>query len=139
MAMPRSFSRCFAITLCLLMLAACSAEPPSAGFEALDFEQADAGSGQKLFNQSNDEAPACAACHSLIGEDRGIGNSLDGIAAVAGQRARGQSAVEYLYWSIVQPGRHLVAGYANLMYAAYEDSLEAADIADLIAFLLTLE
>lgn len=119
--------------------AACSAAAPRIPFEGLDFALADAGSGEKLFNQSNNEAPACAACHSISGASSGIGNSLAGIAAVAAERVANQSAEEYLYWSILRPGRQLVAGYSNIMFAAYEDSLEAADIADLIAYLLTLD
>ena len=128
-----------ALALIALLFAACSAEPPRTAFDAVDFSLADAGSGAKLFNQSNGGAPACAACHSIAGVDSGIGNSLDRVAAVAATRVSGQSAEQYLYWSIVRPGQHLVAGYSNLMYAEYEDSLEAADIADLIAYLLTLD
>jgi mono/diheme cytochrome c family protein len=123
----------------LLLLAACSVEPPRIPFDSLDFALADAGSGQKLYHQSNSEAPACSACHSISGASSGIGNSLAGLANVAAGRVAGQSARQYLYWSILRPGQHLVAGYSNLMYADYEDSLEAADIADLIAYLLTLE
>ena len=126
------------ISLCLALMTACSAGPPRIAFADLDFALADAGSGEKLFNQSNNEAPACAACHSITGESSGIGNSLAGIASVAGQRVGGQSAEEYLYWSILRPGRHLVAGYSNIMYARYEEGLEAADVADLIAYLMTL-
>ena len=120
------------------MSSACAVDPPRVAFESLDFSLADAGSGEKLFAQSNAEAPACAACHALSGEDSDIGNSLAGIAAVAAERVAGQSAEEYLYWSILRPGQHLAPGYADTMYAAYEDSLEAADIADLIAYLLSL-
>ncbi|MDE2775302.1 MAG: c-type cytochrome [Chloroflexota bacterium] len=126
------------ISLCLLLMTACSADAPRIAFEELDFALADAGSGEKLFNQSNNEAPACAACHSITGESSSIGNSLAGIAATAAERVAGQSAEEYLYWSILRPGRHLVAGYSNIMYAGYEDSLEAADVADLVAYLLSL-
>lgn len=122
-----------------LIMAACSAEAPRIPFDSLDFALADAGSGEKLFNQSNNEAPSCAACHSISGESSGIGNSLAGIATVAAERVAKQSAEEYLYWSILRPGRHLVAGYSNIMFAGYEASLEAADIADLIAYLLTLD
>ena len=122
----------------LLLLAACSADPPRIALERLDLDQADAGSGEKLFNQSNNEAPACAACHAISGAGSSLGNSLAGLAAVAAERVAGQSAQEYVYWSIVRPGQHLVAGYSNLMYADYENSLEAADLADLIAYLLTL-
>lgn len=124
---------------CVMFLDACATDPPRVGFDALDFELADAGSGEKLFNQSNDEAPACATCHSVTGEASAVGNSLAGIAAVAGQRVSGESAAEYLYSSIVRPAVYLVPGYANLMYAGYEDRLETADIADLIAYMLTLQ
>lgn len=138
---PASRFRSFTLALCFLatlLLAACNADAPRYPFDALDFALADAGSGEKLFHQSNNEAPACAACHSVTGESSGIGNSLGSISAVAAERVAGQSAEEYLYWSILRPGQHLVAGYSNIMYANYEEGLEAADIADLIAYLLTL-
>ena len=122
-----------------LLLSSCSADLPRVALADLDFDLADAGSGEKLFNQSNNEAPACSACHSLTGESGGMGNSLAGIAALAGGRVAGQSAEEYLYWSILRPGQYLLAGYSNLMYSRYEESLEPADLADLIAFLLTLD
>ena len=137
--MRRYVWRWLLLAFCAIALSACAPADPRVGFDALDFALADPGSGEKLFNQSNDEAPACAACHTLTGADSGIGNSLAGLAPIAGQRVSGQSAQEYLYWSILRPARHLVAGYANIMYADYEDSLEAADIADLIAYLLTLD
>ncbi|MCY3797028.1 MAG: c-type cytochrome [Chloroflexi bacterium] len=127
------------VILNTFIIAACSAEAPRIPFDSLDFALADAGSGEKLFNQSNSEAPSCTACHSITGESSGIGNSLAGIAAVAAERAASQTAEEYLYWSILRPGRRLVAGYSNIMFAGYEDSLEAADIADLIVYLLTLD
>lgn len=132
---------CLALSLVVLgalVSAGCSADAPRIPFDSLDFALADAGSGEKLFNQSNNEAPACAACHSISGESSGIGNSLDRIAAVAAERVAGQSAEEYLYWSILRPGQRLVAGYSNIMYAGYEEGLEGADVADLIAYLLTL-
>ncbi len=124
--------------LVALLLAACSAEPPRIAFDSLDFDLADAGSGEKLYNQSNNEAPACSACHAISGASSSIGNTLAGLGDVAADRVAGQPAQEYLYWSILRPGQHLVAGYSNLMYADYEDSLQAADLADLIAYLLTL-
>ena len=134
--MPRSLYVLLAFAM--LLLTACAADAPRIAFADLDLDQADAGSGEKLYNQSNNEAPACSACHTLTGESTGIGNSLAGVAKVAGDRAAGETAEEYLYWSILRPGRYLVAGYANVMYGGYEDSLEPADLADLIAYLLTL-
>ena len=139
---PASRVSCFTLAsflLLTLLLAACRADAPRIPFDDLDFALADAGSGEKLFNQSNNEAPACAACHSISGGSSGIGNSLAGIPHRRRPSASpNESAEEYLYWSILRPGRHLVAGYANIMYAGYEDSLEAADVADLIAYMLTL-
>ena len=126
------------ILLCALTLQACSVDQPRVAFEELDFSLADAGSGEKLFNQSNNEAPACATCHMITGESSGIGNSLATIGTLAAERVAGQSAEEYLFWSILRPGQYLVAGYSNIMFAGYEDSLETADVADLIAYLLTL-
>lgn len=122
-----------------IVLGACSADKPRIGFDELDFALADAGSGEKLFNQSNNEAPACSTCHSVTGEESSIGNSLAGLAETAGSRVSGQSAEEYLFWSVLRPGRYLVAGYSNIMFANYEDRLEAADLADLIAYLGTLD
>ncbi len=132
--------RCLTLLLLsLLLLSGCAGDAPRISFAALDFSLADAGSGGKLFGQSNGAAPACSACHNVEGGDESLGNSLAGVAAVAGERVANESAAQYLYWSIIRPGRYLVAGYSNLMYADYEASLEAADLADLIAYLLTLE
>ena len=124
--------------LCVLLLGACTSDQPRISLDEIDLAVADAGSGEKLFNQSNNDAPACSACHAVSGADSSIGNSLAGIVDAAGTRVGNQSAQEYLYWSILRPGQYLVNGYSNLMYGGYEDSLEAADLADLIAYLLTL-
>lgn len=124
----------------IIMLAGCGeVEPPKILFDDIDFEFADAGSGEKLFGQSNNGAPNCVSCHTLEAGGGGIGPSLAGIGATAGNRVSGQSAEEYLYWSIVRPSQHLVAGYSNVMYATYEDAYEAADLGDLIAYMLTIE
>ena len=58
------------VLLCTLFMSACSADAPRTPFDSLDFVLADAGSGEKLFNQSNSEAPACAACHTITGKQR---------------------------------------------------------------------
>ncbi|MCY3779086.1 MAG: c-type cytochrome [Chloroflexi bacterium] len=137
--MRSKHGKALTILFSLLLLSACSADVPRIALADLDFEGADPGSGEKLFNQSNNESPPCSACHLLTGESSGIGNSLAGLAVVAGERVAGQSVAEYLYWSILRPGRHLVAGYSNLMYSRYEEGLEPADLADLIAYLLTLD
>lgn len=134
------YTMLIALFISLMVLSGCESEPPKIAFDEIDLSAADAGSGEKLFGQANNDAPACTSCHSVEGGGSGdIGPSLADIANVAGDRVDGQSAEEFLYWSILRPSKHLTAGYSNLMYAKYEEAFEAADIADLIAYLMTLK
>ncbi len=126
------------LLISVVLLSGCEAEPPKILFDDIDMTVADAGSGEKLFQQSNNGAPTCASCHSIDGSG-GVGPSLQGIRETAANHGNGQSAEEYLYWSIISPSRSLTTGYSNLMYAKYDEIFEAADIADLIAYLLSLE
>jgi cytochrome c2 len=127
-----------ALLTTLAILSGCQSDPPKITFTDIDMSVADAGSGEKLFLQSNNGAPICATCHGVGGEG-GIGPSLKGIVDKAGSRVSGQNAEEYLFWSIINPSRYLVAGYSNVMYAKFADVFVAEDIADLIAYLLTLK
>jgi mono/diheme cytochrome c family protein len=107
----------------------------TAGFAALP--AGNAAAGETLFIESINGAPTCVSCHAL--DDRQlIGPGVQGYAAVAGTRVAGQSAGEYTYLSIVQPAAHLVSGYGNIMYPLYGQRLTNTQIADLIAYLLTL-
>mgnify|MGYP006435655363 CR=1 FL=1 len=127
-----------ALLTSLMILSGCKSDPPKIAFTDIDMSVADAGSGEKLFHQSNNDAPICATCHGDNGNS-GIGPSLKDIVDKAGNRVSGQSAEEYMYWSIISPSRYLVVGYSNVMYSKYEDVFGAEDIADLIAYLLTLQ
>ena len=117
------------------LFSACASEPPIVA--PVDLPEGDAGSGEKLFVQSIDDAPSCASCHNLS-TTANVGPGLEGISEVAAQRADGQSAQEYLYMSIVRPSLYVVRGYSNVMYTEYEEKLSTEDIADLVAYLLTL-
>jgi len=119
----------------LLLLAACAPPATRHTFESLP--QGDPGSGEKLFAQSNGDAPACSSCHSIDGSPN-TGPSLRGIGEMAESRVADERAEEYLFYSIVRPARYMVRGYSNLMYDRYDEQFEAADIADLIAYMLTL-
>ncbi|MGD8621512.1 MAG: hypothetical protein PVH60_06150 [Anaerolineales bacterium] len=82
----------------------------------------------------------CENFHSLDGSPREgefAGPTLLGIAETAAGRVRGQSAVEYLHESIVDPGEYLVRGYRNDMEAGSKYLLSEQDIDDLITFMLT--
>ncbi len=91
----------------------------------------DAAQGEALF-----ASLGCVGCHSLDGTP-GAGPSVAGIAARAGNMVAGQSAADYLRQAIVEPAAYVVEGYPPIM-PAY-DTLSEADLAALVAYLLTLE
>lgn len=123
--------------LLLSLLAGCRKEDPSIRFEDLNLEAANPQHGESLFSQTLEDAPACSTCHRLDG-NQSAGPALNGYAERAATRVEGQSAAEYSYESILRPSRHVVSGFSNVMYAKYEAVLNASDLADLIAYLLTL-
>ncbi len=119
--------------LFLVLLSACS----SPGSSAADLPAGDATRGEALFTESIAGAPTCASCHALD-DSKLMGPGLQGYAERAIMRHEEISADDYTYTSIVQPAGYIVEGYPNSMYAQYEQRLTAQQIADLIAYLLTL-
>ena len=96
---------------------------------------ADAANGQAL-TVSN----GCIACHSLEKDVRVVGPSWYSVGASAGERVEGQSAGLYLYTSIVEPNAYINEGYiAGLMPQTYKDVLSNEQMADVIAYLLTMQ
>jgi hypothetical protein len=63
---------------------------------------------------------------------------LQGYAAVAATRVEGLSAEAYTRESIMRPAAFLVSGFPNVMYNQYAQRLTPQQMADLIAYLLTL-
>jgi mono/diheme cytochrome c family protein/uncharacterized membrane protein len=119
----------------VLVLAACSSEDTE--FEYSDLPAGDAARGEALFAESINGSVACSACHTTTGGD-GAGPTLENYAAVAGSRVDDQSAGEYTFYSILRPSKHLVQGFSNLMPSDYEEKLSQQEIADIIAYSLTL-
>ncbi|MCK6579109.1 MAG: c-type cytochrome [Anaerolineae bacterium] len=120
----------------LMLLAACSSggQDPA---EVTSLPEGNPRSGGELFIVSIDGAPPCSNCHSLeSGQEEGA--SLAGYGALASSRVDGMSARGYSYQSIVQPAAFVVPGFSNLMYNQYGRKLSSQQIADLIAYLLTL-
>jgi cytochrome c553 len=101
--------------------------------------------GKKLFDgeapMALASAPACATCHALEpGMDTGSGQSLSNIGNRAGTAVSGQTAAEYLRVSIVNPDAYLSGGYQEgIMYRGYAQALTSQQIADLVAYMLTLK
>ena len=92
----------------------------------------DATIGETLFT----EEYGCNACHSLDGSTL-VGPSLQGISQRAGERIDGYTAEQYLRESILLPCDYVVDGFECLMPQDYGDRMEAEDLANIIAYLLT--
>ncbi len=92
---------------------------------------------------------ACNTCHSITpNEQRVIGPGLWNLAVRAETRVEGQSAIDYIYTSIVAPNDYIVPPDAsgapyppNLMPAHYGNPqiLVEQDLNNMIAYLLTLQ
>jgi nitric oxide reductase subunit C len=97
-------------------------------------DSADAGTGEELALISG-----CTACHSLQEGVVQVGPSWYNVAEHALTRVEGQSPALYLYTSITQPNAYLVEGFQpNLMPLIYKDTLSDEQLANIIAYLLTL-
>ena len=118
-----------AITMTLIFTA-CNANPPSTiSFEALP-ESGDIANGERLFTEQ-----ACFACHT----NEATGSPLlDGLSERAGSTIEGQSAREYIFYSITEPAQYIPEGFGNVMPNNYDENMTVSEIADLIEYLLSL-
>lgn len=117
-----------------MILAGCSSQAQS--LTVADLPTGDATHGAALYSQQINGAPACSTCHSLDGSTI-VGPSLQGFASRAATQTD-LAADAYTLQSIVQPATHIVSGFTNAMYTQYGQKLSRQDLADLIAYLLTL-
>lgn len=109
----------------------------------IDLPEGDAANGEALA-----VSLGCAACHiqSPTGPAWAASAELPGIGERAAQRitspdytGKADTAEHYLFESIVLPGTYLVSNYQNIMPNNYATTLGKQDVADLIAYLLTLK
>jgi len=86
-------------------------------------------------------AGACSNCHAVAaGQQAGIGPNLSNIGGRAATAVAGEDASSFLRESILQPDAHLADNYQEgIMPRTYAQSLSAQQIADLVAYLLTLK
>ncbi|MBT3943678.1 MAG: cytochrome c [Chloroflexi bacterium] len=91
----------------------------------------DAGNGEIVFQGS------CSGCHST-GANRVVGPGLSGIGTTAETRVAGSSADEYLTTSIVSPSSFVVEGFSPIMPGTFGDSLSEQEIADVVAYMVSL-
>jgi cytochrome c553 len=103
----------------------------------------DATRGEELYKQSlmgDTSAPGCATCHSLVEDVVFVGPSHAGVGTRAETAVEGMTAAEYLEQSIREPDAVIHEGFtAGVMYQNYDSDLTDQQIADLVAFLLTLK
>ncbi len=119
--------------MCLVVLVGCTGDEPSSIALTDVPVDGDPVRGEELFNTVS---PVCSSCH--MEDNASASPDLTGYGDVAGTRVEGESAREYTFHAITEPGRFVVEGYGNAMPASYDDDLNPQDIADLIAYLLGL-
>ncbi len=99
--------------------------------------------GQRLYEQTvigRASAPGCVTCHSMEPGVVVVGPSHAGVGARAATYVAGMSAEEYLRDSIINPDAHIVEGFTpGVMYQNYGSELNEQEIADLVAYMLTLQ
>ncbi len=110
--------------------------------ELASLPEGDPQAGQALFERTQEiaGAPTCRTCHvTEAGAPAIVGPNLSGISERAGQRVEGQSGREYLYTSIVDPYAYVLKGYqSSIMVRNYAEHLTPQQLADLVAYLMTL-
>ena len=101
----------------------------------------DVKAGETLFAKTVVGAQAgCITCHSLQANTVIVGPSMAGIGTTAATRVSGLSAEAYIRQSILHPNDYIVEGFQpNIMVQVWEDELTAAQVDDLVAYLLTLK
>jgi mono/diheme cytochrome c family protein len=94
-----------------------------------------AAAGEALFGRW------CVGCHTVEpGGTATLGPNLAGVASRAAANPDGLDAVAWLRRETLQPDAVLAPDFAaGLMPATYEQSLSAAEIDALVAYMLTLE
>ncbi len=69
-----------------------------------------------------------------------VGPSHAGLANRAGSYQEGMSAEDYLRESLTDPDAHIVEGFTpGVMYQNFAEDLQAREINDLIAYMMTLK
>lgn len=122
-------------------LATATPNPNAVGTDlAVELPTGDAANGELLFNGKGpgNQFP-CSSCHTVDGSAK-VGPSLKGIATTAETRKDGYDAARYIHESIVAPSAFVVEGFADgIMPKVFSETMTKQDLADILAYLLTLK
>lgn len=103
----------------------------------------DAARGERLYKQTSigaASAPGCITCHALEPDILLVGPSHAGVGTGAATAVAGTSAEQFLTESITDPDAVVTEGFSKgVMYQNYGRDLSDQEIADLVAFLLTMK
>jgi mono/diheme cytochrome c family protein len=92
--------------------------------------------GERVFTSSG----MCNSCHRVTDNNRAVGPSLKGIARLAAEKKPDASAQDYLRGVVLNPDQNIIPRQRpGIMPRTYSQSLNAQQIEDLIAYLMTLE
>ena len=122
-------------------LAACNNASGNTLPDPTTLDKGDAEAGQAVFTENG-----CMACHAVASDaPPGIGPSLAGVTSRSReiiQRPDYTGAAEtveaYLWESITNPSVYVAQDHGAAMPTTYQQSLEEQEIANLVAYLLTL-
>jgi mono/diheme cytochrome c family protein len=97
--------------------------------------------GEELFRHGLNGVPPCITCHNPTAVGRtgfSLGPGLKGIGERGATRVEGLTAPAYIEDSIRHPANFLVPGFNPIMPVVFGEEYGDQDIADLVAFLMTL-
>ena len=96
--------------------------------------------GDTIFHHGKNEAPPCSTCHQTVKGAFGfaLGPNLAEVGTRAASRIDGMTAAEYITDSILHPKHFVVPGYQDIMYPDFAKHFSPQDVADLVAYLMTL-
>jgi len=105
--------------------------------------------GENVFRSAQ---PGCSSCHSVVAGVAMVGPSLAGVAERAAAtlqspdyKGKAKDVAGYLHEAVLQPSAHIVAGGTygangvSFMPPTYGESLQPAQVDQLVAYLATLK
>ncbi|MCA9909873.1 MAG: c-type cytochrome [Anaerolineae bacterium] len=100
----------------------------------------DAARGDTIFHQGVNGSPPCSSCHLTAAGAYGfaLGPNLADVRERAAMRVAGLDAAAYIRQSVLDPHAYIAPGFRDIMYPEFAAYFDEQDIADLIAYLMSL-